>query len=429
VGTSEPAGPPPERVTRLFDPTTAFRDMGLIAETGPLPLVGSVRTLAGPAPDTSLVLVALSLQSRGLTFRREQDAFLAEYRVELVLRQGTSVARQLVRDESIRVVSFRETQRSDESVIFQQFVPAAPGQYVMALTLRDRNGPNSVRFEQVLVVPRYRAPSLIQPVAVYQAAPRSALNQPPELVANPRGAVDYGGDSVRFYLETYGLPAGAMLRVSAVDGGDKDVWRDSARLDAEGPVRSLVMAVPQQRLSLGRFDLRVSASGLDTAVGAPFLITFSDRWVVTNLDEVASLLRYFAASDSLRSLLQTPPEQRGEAWQRFWRNTDPNPATPENEALDEYFARLQQANDQFRDEGVPGWLTDRGEVFVSLGEPDDVIDRRSDAQGRGRVIYWVYNEHRLTLGFVDDTGFGRFRLDPRSRSEFIRVLNRIRRGQ
>ena len=104
------------------------------------------------------------------------------------------------------------------------------------------------------------------------------------------------------------------------------------------------------------------------------------------------------------------------------------PLTPENEALDDYFRRLQVANGRFAESGDPGWLTDRGEVFITLGEPDEVYDLRAE-QNRGAVPYirWSYTNLRLVLLFEDPTGFGRFRMTPSSRAEYQRVLARVRR--
>lgn len=413
---------------QLFDPMAVYRQMGLIADPGPIPIVGSVRVLAGPTPDSIIALVALSMHNHGLVFRREADAFVAEYRVELVFRQGSAIAQQVAREERVRVQSFRETQRSDESIIFQQFVPVAPGQYVLAITVRDRNGPNATHYENVLTVNALRRPAISTPIAVYQAQPRGSLAAPPTLVANPRFSVEYGTDSLRLYVETYSLPAGSSLSFTALDAAGRVAWADTTRRDTSSLVWGTAIVVPPGRLSIGRYDLKIALGGGDVIAQTPFLVSFSDRWAVANLEEVISLLRYFASPDTLRALLATPPEERGAAWQRFWKSTDPNPATPENEALDQYFARLQAANEQFREEGIPGWLTERGEVFINLGDPDDVVDRRPDIQGRGRVLFWVYNQYGLTLTFVDDTGFGRFRLDPRSRSEYLRVLNRVRRS-
>ena len=150
-------------------------------------------------------------------------------------------------------------------------------------------------------------------------------------------------------------------------------------------------------------------------------------WAVTNLDDMISLLRYFPPADTLRHLGNLAPEERAAAWRRFWHDTDPNPMTPENEALDEYFARIQIANQRFRDEGVAGWLTDRGEVFVTIGEPDQIADPQNGIVTRGRTIVWVYNLYRLQIEFVDDAGFGRFRMTPLSRNNYLQVLNRLRR--
>ncbi|MBI4541980.1 MAG: GWxTD domain-containing protein [Gemmatimonadetes bacterium] len=401
--------------------------MGLIAETGPIPFVGSVHLFAGPTPDSLIAVVALSLRNHGLTFRRDADAFVAEYHVELIFRRGTEIAQQVVRDERVRVSTLRETQRLDESVIYQQFVRLAAGQYVLTISIRDRNGPNASHRQEPLTVSPVSSPGVATPLAVYESRSRTALSVAPDLVANPRSTVQYGIDSLHFYVESYGVPAGTVLVVSAFDASGRVAWMDTSRIEVAGPVRGAAFTVPPSQLSIGRYELRVAVAAAGVTVTAPFLVSFSDRWAVSSLEEIVSLLRHFTSPDTLRALLEAPPSERGAAWLRFWRSTDPAPATAENEALDQYFVRLQVANDRFRDEGIPGWLTERGEVFITLGEPDEVLDRRADLQGRSRVLFWVYREHRLTVAFVDDAGTGRFRLDARSRSEYLRVRQRIRR--
>ena len=116
---------------------------------------------------------------------------------------------------------------------------------------------------------------------------------------------------------------------------------------------------------------------------------------------------------------------RVQLWQDFYHSTDPNPATPENEALDAYFSRVAIANQRFREPGSPGWRTDRGEVFITLGDPDEVHDQSAQLQNQNRVIQWLYNDYRIALYFQDITGFGRFQLTPQSRSDFDRVRVRV----
>ena len=74
---------------------------------------------------------------------------------------------------------------------------------------------------------------------------------------------------------------------------------------------------------------------------------------------------------------------------------------------------------------MPGWRTDRGEVLIRLGDADEVFD--ASPQSQGRLIRWTYTQYQLVIYFVDESGFGRYRLTPASRSEFERVYARVSR--
>jgi GWxTD domain-containing protein len=57
----------------------------------------------------------------------------------------------------------------------------------------------------------------------------------------------------------------------------------------------------------------------------------------------------------------------------FWKQRDPTPGTPENEVKTEHYRRLAYANRFLgRDAPRPGWRTDRGRIYIILGEPKDI---------------------------------------------------------
>jgi hypothetical protein len=103
------------------------------------------------------------------------------------------------------------------------------------------------------------------------------------------------------------------------------------------------------------------------------------------------------------------------------------PETPENEALDRHFTRIAIANDRFRDEGGEGWRTDRGEVFITLGEPDQALETTPGSDRR--YVRWVYNEFRAVIDFEGQLGFSRLRLTPASRAEFARARAQMLRDR
>jgi GWxTD domain-containing protein len=432
VGTDDAQPRPGTTMPRLFDATSVYRSMGALVGGGALPFVASVRYLAGPTTDSTLALFSVSLTNQTLSFQRHGNEFVATYRVEASFRTDSATVTpvlQIGSDQQVRVRDFQETLRTDESIIFQQFVMVPPGVYQVAVMLRDRNSPAFSRAERVDTAPRFDAsvPGMTKPLPVYNAEGRPQRSDHFGLVANPRSTLPYGSDSMRFYLEHYGAPpAGVVARV--VDGSDRELWRDSVRLMVGTDLSFAVITVPPGSLPVGQAEVQAVAQGSDTT-RSRFLVTFSNQWVFTNFDEMLSLLRYFERPDWVDSLRRSAPDRRGDVWRDFWKSTDPVPITPENEAIDDYFRRVTQANVRFADEGQPGWLTERGEVFISLGEPDEMLDMSSGLdRANQRVIRWTYTNQRLALYFQDQSGFGQFRLTPSSRSEFQRVQARLRRA-
>ena len=435
AGAPQPAPGHGAASPRLFDATAVYRSMGALVGGGNLPFVASVRYLAGPTPDSTLALLSVSLTNQTLTFQRRGNEFVAEYHVEVAFwRDSTTVApvRQISSDEQVRVRNFQETLRNDESVIFQQFITVPPGVYVVGALVRDRNGPAFSRAERIDTTPRISAPALTRPIAVYTAEGRLEPTVPPRLVANPRATLPYGPDSMHFYVEHYGghdsSEEVATIVARVVDAGDHELWRDTLPLAGSLDVAFAMIVIVPSKLPLGAAELQTIAAGDTTR--ARFLVSFSNQWVITNFDEMMSLLRYFDRQDWVDSLRRSAPEHRPDLWREFWKGTDPVPLTPENEALDDYFRRVQQANIRFADEGGPGWLTERGEVFITLGEPDEMLDLSNNMERGGmRVLRWTYSEERLVLYFQDQTGFSRFRLTPSSRSEYQHVLLRVRQSR
>ena len=419
-------GPP------LSDAGSVYRKMGFLVAGAPLPFVASLRYLATSRPDSTLAVFALSLANHSLSFQRDAGQFVAQYHVEVSFRGDVPTPRQLGSDETVRVRSFPETQRADESVIYQQFVDLAPGVYAVTVTLRDRNGPASARQERADTVPRFAGRALSSLIPVYEGSGRARLAELPKLLVNTRATLPYGGDSLRFYVEAYGLPSGARLAVRALDHDSAVVATDTVALAGDATLATAHFAFRPIELPVGEGVLEVAtlaAAGPPTA-RTPFLVSFSDQWAITDFDEMIGLLRYFDRQDWVDRLRQASPADRASVWRDFYKTTDPVGATPDNERLDEYFRRVATANRQFTEGGEPGWLTDRGEVFITLGEPDDVFDFTSDVARTGvRGIRWTYNELRLTLFFQDQNGFGRYRLTPTSRAEYQRALARLRQAR
>jgi hypothetical protein len=156
--------------------------MGLLAEAGETPFVGSLSFFAGPSDDSTSIVVTVSLGNRALRFRSEGDRWRASYDVAIEVRSGTTVVQELRTREVVRVLAFRETTRDDESVLFKQILNLAPGTYDIRLTVRDESATRGSAVEATIGVPRFGSGSVSSPVPVYEARPREQLGAPPDIL-------------------------------------------------------------------------------------------------------------------------------------------------------------------------------------------------------------------------------------------------------
>jgi len=110
----------------------------------------------------------------------------------------------------------------------------------------------------------------------------------------------------------------------------------------------------------------------------------------------------------------------------FWKRRDPTPATEENEFRDTFDRRVAFADRRFGSADGRVSATDRGKVFVLLGEPSQV--RRSPLTNRDNVVLferipimngtmeeWFYDREKLPIAvgkkgvqfhFVTQRGIG-----------------------
>ncbi len=120
-------------------------------------------------------------------------------------------------------------------------------------------------------------------------------------------------------------------------------------------------------------------------------------------------VRYIVTSEERRIFLELPDPDKPAFIEEFWKRRDPDPATEENEFKTEYFKRMDEASRIFISEGIPGWLTDRGRIFILFGKPTDRLEESmsADIATRCREI-WFYGDFPVV--FVDETCTGRFSL-------------------
>lgn len=121
--------------------------------------------------------------------------------------------------------------------------------------------------------------------------------------------------------------------------------------------------------------------------------------------EWLSEVRYIITPEEKKIFLEMPESERKQFIEDFWKRRDPDPDTEVNEFKDEYYKRMEEANKMFRGEGRPGWLTDRGRIYILFGPPTERQTFPMESRGYCREV-WYYGSFPVI--FIDENCSGNY---------------------
>lgn len=203
------------------------------------------------------------------------------------------------------------------------------------------------------------------------------------------------------------------------------------RIKSKGRITPDFIELDEDRFFSGdhRLKIEISSKGRTLEAEEPIsCVCKISLPLYTDIQDAIEKLIYIAKGDELKRLKKTEGEEQIEEFRKFWEKRDPTPETPENEYMEEYYDRINTANEVFTGT-KDGWRTDMGLVYVKLGPPDYIdkpllYDEFYDQTRRrrpsviwhyidlGRQIFFYYRagEYRIAnLNDVNDILYGEMR--------------------
>ena len=136
---------------------------------------------------------------------------------------------------------------------------------------------------------------------------------------------------------------------------------------------------------------------------------------------------YIITADERKAFMQLSNEEEREKFiESFWDRRNPNPDSEDNEFKDEHYRRIEYANEHFP-AGKPGWMTDRGRIYIVYGPPDEIESHPAGGQyerpmdeGGGTTSTYPFEDWRyryiegigqeVIIEFVDDCMCGAYEM-------------------
>lgn len=347
---------------------------------------------------------------------------------------------------STSVADSLEARRENYSLFHSLVLAVRPGVYSGRLTVIDvvskREG--EFKYGKINIAPPPRDRLVIGGASLayqvrYDGADSETDHSVPRngyrVLCNPDGLFSTKDTAVFVYAEAYNLdyrenlPGSFALSLAVLDDSGA-VFRV---LGTRTRVKSAPTAVIVESFDIGGWpegayvlEMKLVDSSVSQEVvrALPFGIiapasvsalaaAIPDMQADVDLATQLNLARFLLTPDEKAALERLTDAGQLSFLRQYWQDRDPDPATSDNEYFRKILERYLYANNFFStEEGqADGWKTDRGRVLIVYG-PWDRLEDQIHPKGDYPYQVWWYDQsrHDAVFVFVDDRGFGTFRL-------------------
>jgi GWxTD domain-containing protein len=357
----------------------------------------------------------------GLSFVKRDNRYYASYEMTIDIYDSTgTLASEKLWTEELRPETFDVSASSQASNLMERTFDVAPGRYTIVTILRDNETKVAKRLMRTIAVTDFAAP----PFSLSDIMLVSKLTMSGERkTIVPSISPNLGNlfEPFHIFFEAYNqqkIDSVKFLVTVLNEKKEKVFESDSLQKLAPGK-NQVFLRIDHTKLPLGIYTIFVRAYPVKGAdQGKPSLAVTSRLFVVRwrgvpknikDLDLAIDQIQYIAKEGEVSYIKAAKtPEEKQKRFLEFWKTKDPNPSTPRNEKMEEYYARIEYANKHFA-HYIEGWRTDMGMVYIIFGAPNNVDRHPFDIDAKPYEV-WSYYELNHQFVFVDQTGFGDYRL-------------------
>jgi len=387
-----------------------------------------------PGEGGANVRVDYRMERDELLFERTGDGYRAAYEIRVIFNKSKGGAQVTgdVFERNLRVRTYAETRLRGADVIDHVSLQVPPGKYRVQVVITDltaeRSSGTEIPFEVLAAAQNLvwftdlslgtlpdSIPTGMSPRERFVPVPSRRFGVDLSSLAVIGEVVDGRPASPEGAPEAYRIAARVLNELQ------EEVWKADTSLARTGGRTPFLIRPRLKPLEAGTYrivlDLQsplITPPGKKKAVPVHRERTFDVEQTSQNVawESRASLevLRYVATNEERDEMDRlNGPDARKAFWEAFWKRRDPTLETERNEALEEFYRRVQYSNQHFG-VGIAGWRTDMGRIYIKLGAPDEVV-RNPFNFDRPPEEIWFYYQSQRRFVFIDRDGFGRFELD------------------
>ena len=352
------------------------------------------------------------IPNRSLQFIKEKNKFIAEYDVNIFVTTADKDVQVATGSFSDKIISnrFSETTSKVKSTVLNTSFIVPLGDYNVSINVKDLDTKLSSKQNNKVELKQFSNDSQVyDPIFIKEAKGEWGFesNKFP-IDANQ---IVVKNNEIQFYQYAV-INAGVYEMIINILSGKEVQWSKTINSSSESRVISHLITVPTKDINRKDLKVQVSVNQKNSTKSRSLGFRFRNSFMpdsITNIDLALSQMNYILTSDERKELKKLKQRDKEKFFKKAWARRDPKPDTKVNELMDEYYGRVLFTEENFSRGTSGGWRSDMGMIFILFGKPDD-IQRYTSMQNNYSYETWYYFSIGQEFAFVDDYGFGDYRL-------------------
>jgi GWxTD domain-containing protein len=367
-------------------------------------------------PEKTRVDVFIRVPYSNVQFVKTPSGFVARYSITLTLydEDEDNIILEKMWNEKIEVTDFSQAISTRNYNYSYKSFELEPETYSLRCEVVDKDSKKNFVLTALANVAEFEDDELGLSDIILVVDKVQGKNGP-MLIPSVSNKVTSNDTTLYFFYEVYSDTARSVdVQYVLTDKEDENVYTEIVNLNLAKGSNFIEHEITNLTFTLGRFVLtarlvdegefvsrRVSKVLISHIYGFPPTIT--------DLELAVNQMTYIANNPEMDYIMEGETyEEKLNRFKEYWKSKDPNPNSEGNAVLVEYFRRVEYANTHFK-HYFEGWKTDMGMVYIVLGAPSNVERHPFDYDSKPYEI-WDYYDINKRFVFVDQTGFGDYRL-------------------
>ena len=367
-----------------------------------------------PSENSMEVITFVEIFNRNLQFLKKDNFFESSYNlnISLISEDGSKIDEKSF-SETIVVENFSQTvSRANPIQVITSFeIPLK--EFSVNFSLKDMDtkliGKKQKKFTKKNL-PSGNFSKIFEPIFVKnkKGSWEFALDKYPISI----NKVEVKNNILEFY-QYFALDKGNYFLDISLISDKKTVWNKSFEGQTDKNYDYKFLQIPIENVETSDLRVKIQVSQDGNVSSKSFPIEFKNDYLmlssIKNIDSALNQMNYILKIEERKELRELKSSEKEKFFKKVWAKRDPDVTTKENELMIEYYKRVAFAEENFSRGSSGGWRSDMGMIYILFGRPDD-ISRSMNPQQSYNYETWYYFQINEEFRFVDDFGFGDYRL-------------------